>query len=97
MTQTQIRDPFQVLGELILKENTRTLVIHGSDRTIARLPLGYAIVAGVGLFFVTPPGLAIVLLMALYMDGGSITIEGPRSIAPVTAVVPTRIGRNRGR
>src|SRR5262249_26570838 len=40
MTQTQIRGPLQLLGELVLRENTRTLVIHGKDRTIIRLPLG---------------------------------------------------------
>jgi hypothetical protein len=96
MTQPQIKDPFQLLGELILKENARTLVIHGKDRTIARVPLGFAMVAGMGLFFVTPPALAIVLLTALYMDGGSITIESPGRVAPVAAVLPTRIGRNRG-
>ena len=96
MSENQIRGPLQLLGELILKENTRTLVIHGKDRTIARVPLGFAMVAGMGLFFVTPPALAIVLLMALYMNGGSITVESPGRVAPVAAVLPTSIGRNRG-
>jgi hypothetical protein len=94
MMQPQIKRPFELLGELFVKENTRTLVIHGKDRTLLRLPLGYAILAGVGLFFVMPPGLAIVLLMARYMNGGSILIAGPSSIAAPAVVVPTRIGRH---
>jgi hypothetical protein len=96
MTQTQIRGPLQLLGELVLRENTRTLVIHGKDRTIIRLPLGFAIVAGIALFLIAPPGLVIVGALALYTDGGSISIEDSGNTAPAAALPPTRIGRNRG-
>lgn len=82
MTGKQIKGPLQLLGDLIIKENTRTLVIHGKDRTIARMPLGFAIVVGIVLLLTAPPVLIIVGLLALYSDGGSIAVEGPGSTAP---------------
>jgi hypothetical protein len=82
MTEKQIKGPLQLLGELILKENTRTLVIYGKDRTIARMPLGFAIVAGIVLLLLAPPVLVVVGLMALYSGGGSIAIEDPARTTP---------------
>jgi hypothetical protein len=82
MTEKQIRGPLQLLGELILKENTRTLVIHGKDHTIVRMPLGFAVVAGIVLLLIAPPMLIVVALLALYSGGGSIAIEDPARTAP---------------
>jgi Domain of unknown function (DUF4342) len=83
MAGKQVKGPLQLLGELIIKENTRTLVIHGKDRTIARLPLGFAIVIGIVLLLMAPPVLVIVGLLALYSDGGSIAVEGPAHTTPL--------------
>ena len=82
MSENQIRGPLQLLGELILKENTRTLVIHGKDRTIMRMPLGFAVVAGIVLFLIAPPMLIVVALLALYSGGGSIEIIDPARSTP---------------
>jgi hypothetical protein len=82
MTEHQVKGPLQLLGELIIKENTRTLVIHGKDHTILRMPLGFAVVAGVVLLLMAPPVLVLVGLLALYSGGGSIAVEGPGRTTP---------------
>jgi hypothetical protein len=84
MTGKQIKGPLQLLGELILKENTRTLVIHGKDHTIASLPLGFAVVAGIVLLLTMPPLVVGCALLMLYSGGGSISVEGPKGSTPPT-------------
>jgi hypothetical protein len=82
MSEKQIKGPLQMLGELIIKENTRTLVIHGKDHTIVRMPLGFAVVLGVVLLLTMPPLLVAFALLMLYSDGGSIAVEGPTTTTP---------------
>src|SRR5437764_6309815 len=80
MTKIQVKDPFQLLFELILKGNTRTLVIRDGHRTIMSFPFGFAVAGFVALSFTVTP-VVIFALVLMYLTGCSFAVEGP---APIT-------------
>jgi Domain of unknown function (DUF4342) len=83
MAATQSKNPFEQLGDLIDEGNARTLVIRQKERTLATMPLGYAILAAIAILVTAAPVL-VVALVILHYTGGSIAVEGsePSVTAP---------------
>jgi hypothetical protein len=88
MVEKKITGPMQSLGAWMVKGNARALVLHSKDHTIASIPLGYAVVAGIALLLTASP-LVVVALLTLYAGGGSLAIEDPAPTAQLRAVAVT--------
>lgn len=75
------RNPFEQLDDLITEGNRRTLVLRGSDRTYAAIPLGYGVIATGALLLVAAP-VVVIGAGVLYATGGSVAVEEPMTPPP---------------